>query len=313
MVDTIRQQMKGSLQLVVVQEGRFGPFHEPGRSIPFELVPTVGGKKRKVKVKGGSGVEELPAGDYTLRIARFRNYPYGRRFRRSDESAEARTAIGVTVPDGGEVRAEVVLTERPLRRVRRATFWCLALGLVLWGLLADDTALRPHSETDGAHVMFLGLYLVVVIATAFIAINHVRRHLREYGTRAPTPASRSPYTYVADLLVVAGFVLGSALCAIVMITGLADAGQIAVVAEDSRAVSTRDVVFGVFWHMADALPAVGLPSVWGWKNPIIVRGNLAWLAGMPLVAMRLLVAAGVIGFAFDCWKAFTSPRPSTTS
>jgi hypothetical protein len=67
--------------------------------------------------------------------------------------------------------------------------------------------------------------------------------------------------------------------------------------------SARVVVFGVFWHMADALPAVGVPSVWDWKNPVAVRGDFAWLAGLPLIAMRLLVAAGVIGFVLDCWNA----------
>jgi hypothetical protein len=93
-----------------------------------------------------------------------------------------------------------------------------------------------------------------------------------------------------------------------MIVGLADAGQIHVVSADSSAASGRDVVFGVFWHMADALPAIGVPGVWDWKNPVAIRGDFAWLAGLPLVAMRLLVAAGVIGFALDCWKAVTTPR-----
>jgi len=202
----------------------------------------------------------------------------------------------------------VVLTERPLRRVRRATFWCLVLGLLLWLALLDDVPMRPNSETDAGSTIFLGLYLLVVIATAFATINHVRRQLREYGKRAPTPVSRSPYTYVADLLVIADFVLGSALCATLMIVGLADAGQIDVVRADSSVASARDVVFGVFWHMADALPAVGVPSVWDWTNPVAGRGDLAWLASLPLVAMRLLVAAGVIGFVLDCWNAVTTQR-----
>jgi hypothetical protein len=260
------------------------------------------------------GTEEVPPGDYTLRIARLGNYPYGRRFRPKGAGVEvARTAIDITVPDGGQARADVVLTERPLRRVRRATFWFLLLGLLLWLALLDDVPTRPESKTDADSAIFLGLYLMVVIAAAFATINHVRRQLREYGKRAPTPVSRNPYTYVADLLVIAGFVLGSALCAILMITGLADAGQIDVVRADSSVASARDVVFGVFWHMADALPAVGIASVWDWKNPAAVRGDLAWLADLPLVAMRLLVAAGVIGFVLDCWNALTTPRAAATS
>jgi hypothetical protein len=49
----------------------------------------------------------------------------------------------------------------------------------------------------------------------------------------------------------------------------------------------------------------------GRGNPITVRVDLAWLAGVPLIAMRLLVAAGLIGIAVDCWNAVTARRAAT--
>jgi len=313
-VDTIRQQT-GSLQLEVILEGRYGPIHDPQRTIPFKLVSPGGAKNRKLKAKGGNCEEEVPPGNYSLRILRFGSYPYGTRFRWKRDGADGvGTAVDVVVPDGGEVHTTVVLTERPLRRLGRAAFCCLVLALLLWELLREDSPTRPESEEDVLWSIVFGLWLMVtIVASAFMTINHTRKHLREYRKRAPTSVSRSRYTYVADLLVIAGFVLGSALAAYLTIDGLADTGKINVVTESSSVSSAKDVIFGVLWHMADAVPAVGLPDVWGWKNPIAVRGNLAWLANLPLITMRLLVAVGVIGFAFDCWNALTTRgAPATT-
>jgi hypothetical protein len=122
MVDTIRHRT-GSLRLDAVREGRSGPLVEPGRGVHIALAPAAGGTKRTIKVPPGGAVVSVPAGDYTLRVPPLRNYPHGRRIRRPVEGLDvARTAVDVAVPDGGEVSAEMVLTERPLRRVRRAAF-----------------------------------------------------------------------------------------------------------------------------------------------------------------------------------------------
>jgi hypothetical protein len=82
---------------------------------------------------------------------------------------------------------------------------------------------------------------------------------------------------------------------------------------NSAAASAKDVVLGVFWHMADALPAVGVPAVWKLDEPDQLSGRPRVARRVPLIAMRVLVAVGVIGFACDCWNAVTAPRVPAVS
>jgi hypothetical protein len=79
----------------------------------------------------------------------------------------------------------------------------------------------------------------MLVASAFMTINHICKHFQEHRKRHPTPISRSPFTYVADLLTIAAYVFGSALAAYLIIDGLADAGQVVVVTEDRTTAGGR--------------------------------------------------------------------------
>ena len=67
----------------------------------------------------------------------------------------------------------------------------------------------------------------------------------------------------------------------------------------------------VAWNMADAVPGLGVPTVWSWERPLRVEGDLAWFAGLPVFAARAFVAIVVVGLLVDVLGPLIRGRTSS--
>lgn len=151
-----------------------------------------------------------------------------------------------------------------------------------------------------------------VAATAWVAIVATRK---KFTRPVQNAISRHPATVAADLLVVVVLLLLATVMSTMAVLTFSDMGWVEVLNSRSTVATTTDPATvselheSAFWHMADAVPVLDMPAAWGWDNPVRITGRLTWLAGLPFLFTRALVALGIVGLLIDGWRAYSPKSP----
>ena len=73
-------------------------------------------------------------------------------------------------------------------------------------------------------------------------------------------------------------------------------------ADTAGQATSQDLFEGYWWHTADAVPFVKIPTSWTWENPIRIVGDGAWLGGVSFMLARALIALGIVGLIIEGWR-----------
>jgi len=194
------------------------------------------------------------------------------------------------------------LRERRLVRRRHVLYWVIALGVI--SLSAFDGRAHPANSFDVVQLVILIFFLILGIA---LAIQKLGVMLREWDQVSVTrTVSRSLVAFTFVLGIVAGALILNRRW--VHIEACRTVGQL----ETCRGpASPRQVLGMLAWHAANVVPVLDIPHSLEWQRP--ARSANAF-AGASILALRLLVAIGILGLAKRLWDKWgpggSSPRNS---